>query len=112
MELVQMDVKTAFLHGDLVEDVYMKQSKGFEVKLEKPSKEKMMCGLKKALYELKQGSRQWYIKFDKYVQSQDYAQNQEDHCLYTRRLNDDSIIIDDMLIARKSKIRLHFSRMP
>ncbi|MCO5557235.1 hypothetical protein L7F22_010796 [Adiantum nelumboides] len=38
MELVQMDVKTTFLHGDLDEDVYMKWSKGFEVKPEKPTR--------------------------------------------------------------------------
>ena len=53
MELVQMDVKTAFLHEDLTEDVYMKQPKGFE----HPGHENMVCRLNKALYGLKQGSR-------------------------------------------------------
>ncbi|MCO5602566.1 hypothetical protein L7F22_056700 [Adiantum nelumboides] len=38
MELFQMDVKTAFLHRDLDEDVYMKQPEGFEVKPEKPTR--------------------------------------------------------------------------
>ncbi|MCO5571181.1 hypothetical protein L7F22_024915 [Adiantum nelumboides] len=108
MELVQMDVKTSFLHGDFDEDVYMKQPEGFEVKLEKPTKADLVCQLKKALYGLKQGSRQWYIKFDKYIQSQSYVRSQEDHCLYTRKLNDGSLIIlilyvDDMIIAGNSK---------
>ena len=53
MELVQMDVKTTFLHGDLREDIYMQQPKGFEEK----GKEKMVCKLKKSLYVLKKAPR-------------------------------------------------------
>ena len=110
MELVQMDVKTAFLHGDLDEDVYMQQPEDFLSEPHKPNKAELECKLKKALYGLKQGSRQWYQKFDKFMQLKGYARSQEDHCLYTRKLNDGSLIIlilyvDDMLIAGKS-IRL------
>ncbi|MCO5607195.1 hypothetical protein L7F22_061388 [Adiantum nelumboides] len=103
-----MNVKTAFLHGDLEEDVYMVQPEGFEMESKKPKRAKLVCRLCKALYGLKQGSRQWYLKFDKYMQSQGYERSQEDHCLYTRKLSDGSLIIlilyvDDMLIAGKSK---------
>ena len=45
MELVQMDVKTAFLHGDLHEDIYMQQPEGFVEK----GKENLVCKLKKSL---------------------------------------------------------------
>ncbi|MCO5602950.1 hypothetical protein L7F22_057091 [Adiantum nelumboides] len=108
LELNQMDVKMAFLHGDLEEDVYMVQPKGFEMESKKPKRAKLVCRLCKALYGLKQGSRQWYLKFDKYMQSQGYERSQEDHCLYTQKLSDGSLIIlilyvDDMLIAGKSK---------
>ncbi|MCO5568751.1 hypothetical protein L7F22_022451 [Adiantum nelumboides] len=48
MELVQMDVKTTSLHGDLHEDIYMQQSEGFVVK----GKEHLVCKLKKSLYGL------------------------------------------------------------
>ncbi|MCO5585663.1 hypothetical protein L7F22_039599 [Adiantum nelumboides] len=55
MELVQMDVKTAFFHGDLDEDVYMQQPEGF---IEKDARcQELFCKLKKALHGLKQSSR-------------------------------------------------------
>jgi hypothetical protein len=60
LELHQMDVKTAFLNGDLEEKVYMKQPKGFFME----GKEHMGCRLKKSFYGLKQASRQWYLKFN------------------------------------------------
>ena len=50
MELMQMDVKTAFLHGDLHEEIYMVQLEGFV----KNGKEHLVCNLKKTLYGLKQ----------------------------------------------------------
>jgi hypothetical protein len=53
LELHQMDVKTAFLNGDLFENVYMAQPKGFVVE----GKENMECRLKKSIYGLKQASR-------------------------------------------------------
>ena len=59
MKLVQMDVKTMFLHGDLQEEIYMQQPEGFEEK----SKANLVCKLKKSLYGLKQAPREWYHKF-------------------------------------------------
>jgi hypothetical protein len=54
LELHQMDVKTSFLNGDLLENAYMVQSKCFTVK----EKEHMRCHLKKSIYGLKQATRQ------------------------------------------------------
>ena len=53
LELHQMDVKTAFLNGDLSEEVYMSQLEGFK----ENGKENMVCRLKRSIYGLKQASR-------------------------------------------------------
>jgi len=59
LELEQMDVKIAFLHGKLEEKIYMKQPEGY-IKEDKVNK---LCLLKKSIYELKQSLRQWYKLF-------------------------------------------------
>ena len=71
MDLVQLDVKTAFLHGDLHDEIYMQQPEGF---IEK-GQEKLVCKFKKSLYGLKQAPCEWYNKFDSFMQSQGYAQS-------------------------------------
>ena len=53
LHLEQLDVKIAFLHGDLEDEIYMKQSEGFSIK----GKEKLVCRLTKSLYSLKQAPR-------------------------------------------------------
>lgn len=58
LEIEQMYVKTAFLHGDLEEEIYMEQPEGFVLR----GKEDYVCKLKKSLYGLKQAPRQWYKK--------------------------------------------------
>ena len=63
--LHQMDVKNAFLHGDLQEEVYMEQPQGFE-DVEHPS---YVCKLKKALYGLKQAPRSWHGRIVAYLVS-------------------------------------------
>ena len=55
LEAEQLDVKTAFLQGDLEEEIYMQRPEGFKVK----AKENLACRLKKSLYGLKQAPRQW-----------------------------------------------------
>ena len=63
LHLEQLDVKTTFLHGDLEENLYMIQPKGFIVQ----GQENLVCKLRKSLYSLKQAPRQWYKKFDSFM---------------------------------------------
>ena len=51
-----MDLKTAFLNGDLDEEIYMDQPKGFV----EPSQESKVCKLTKSLYGIKQAPKQWH----------------------------------------------------
>ena len=76
----QMDVKSAFLNGDLQEDVYMTQPPGFEVE----GQEHKVCKLIKALYGLKQAPRAWYAKMDDYLKKVGFQRTQNwnlDSCL-------------------------------
>ncbi|GJZ35330.1 zinc finger, CCHC-type containing protein [Tanacetum coccineum] len=95
----QMDVKTAFLNGDLDEEVYMKQPEGFVI----PGNKHKVCKLVKSLYGLKQEPKQWHQKFDEVVWSSGFHLNQSDKCVYSKF--DDSgkgviicLYVDDMLI--------------
>lgn len=101
--LEQLDVKTAFLHGDLEEDIYMHQLEGFEVK----GKEGYVCKLEKSLYGLKQAPRKWYHKFDTFMITNEFVRCQFDHCVYIKKTTNGNYVIlllyvDDMLIAGPS----------
>ncbi|KAL6317021.1 hypothetical protein AAG906_026764 [Vitis piasezkii] len=84
----QMDVKTAFLNGDLNEEVYMEQPE--------------VCKLVKSLYGLKQAPKQWHEKFDHVILSNGFRHNNADKCLYSKTCDDYMVIVclyvDDMLI--------------
>ena len=94
----QMDVKTAFLNGDLDEEVYMEQPEGFVL----PNNEHKVCKLKKSIYGLKQAPKQWHVKFDNAILSNGFRHNNGDKCLYSKTCKNYVIIVclyvDDMLI--------------
>ncbi|PRQ16639.1 putative RNA-directed DNA polymerase [Rosa chinensis] len=107
MEIEQMDVKTAFLHGDLEEDIYMSQPEGFV----ETGKEDLVCRLRKSLYGLKQSPRQWYKRFDTYMLKIGYTRCLYDCCVYYHVFEDGEIIllllyVDDMLIACKDMSKI------
>jgi hypothetical protein len=82
LEIEKMDVKTMFLHGDLEEEIYMKQPEGFVVK----GKKELVCKLKRSLYGLKKSPRMWYQKFDTYILSLGFVRSKVDHlCIFQGR---------------------------
>ena len=98
MELEQLDVKTAFLHGELQETVYMQQPEGF-VK----DKNKVWL-LRKSLCGLKQSPRQWYKRVDEYMLHIGFTRSKFDSCVYIKFKNDQILAylllnVDVMLIA-------------
>jgi hypothetical protein len=95
----QMDVKSAFLNGDLEEEVYIEQPEGFIF----GNDEKLVCRLKKALYGLKQAPRAWYSRLDKYLHQQGFSKGSADSNLYTKTENDKLLIVvvyvDDIIFG-------------
>ena len=75
-EVHQMDVKSAFLHGDLEGDIYMKQPEGY---IEDSS---LVFKLGKSLYRLKQALREWYSKMDSFLMSQKFEICKSDFNVY------------------------------
>ena len=104
LELEQMDVVTAFLNGDLDEEVYMSVPEG----LRSDSTINKVCKLQKSLYGFKQAPRQWYAKIHEYLISHlKFKCSIDDPCLYVRETNSSITIIvlyvDDLLILGNSK---------
>ena len=95
-------MKTAFLHGDLKEDLYMIQPEGFTIQ----GQENLVCKLRKSMYGLKQVPRQWYKKFDSFMHRIRFKRCEADHCCYVKFFDNSYIIlllyVDDMLIAGSS----------
>ncbi|CAL2237091.1 unnamed protein product [Prunus armeniaca] len=109
MEIEQMDVKTAFLHGDLEETIFMAQPEGFV----EYGKENLVCPLKKSLYGLKQSPRQWYKRFDYFMLKINFRRCLYDCCVYYHVFQDGMIIllllyVDDMLITCQDKSRIQY----
>ncbi|GKD87874.1 zinc finger, CCHC-type containing protein, partial [Tanacetum coccineum] len=103
----QMDVKTAFLNGDLEEEVYMNQPQGFIM----PSNKNKVCKLIKSLYGLKQAPKHWHQKFDEVVLSNGYLLNQANICVYSKFDESGKGVIiylyaDDMLIFGTDQVQV------
>ena len=88
LELQWVDVKTAFLHGYLNEEIYMEQPEG----LVQNKKSRLVCKLRNSLYGLKQSPKKWYKKFDSFMVSQYFTRSEYDHCIYFKRLENGMFI--------------------
>jgi hypothetical protein len=93
-----MDGKTAFLNGELDEEIYMEQPNGFVLE----GQERKVCKLKKSLYGLKQAPKQWHEKFERTLTSVGFVVNEADKCVYYRHGGGEGVVlclyVDDILI--------------
>eukprot|EP00253_Pinus_taeda_P024840 PITA_24840 len=94
----QMDVKSAFLHGDLHEEIYMEQPIGFI-----QTDSTLVCQLKKSLYGLKQAPRAWYAKMDSFLLESGFSRCHSDNTVYTKKVVKSLIIlvlyVDDLFFT-------------
>jgi len=81
LELDQLDLKTAFLHGDIEEEINMSKPTGFKT----AGKKHMIFKLKKSFYGLKQSSKQWYKHLDSFRRGKRYTRRHYDPYVYTGR---------------------------
>jgi hypothetical protein len=98
--LQQFDVKNAFLHGELSEEVYMELPPGCKIP---EAYDKSVCKLKKSLYGLKQSPRAWFGRFTKSMKEFGYCQSNADHTLFIKKQQGKItaliVYVDDMVVT-------------
>ena len=99
--LRQMDVKSAYLHPEIKEEIYLEQSTGFE-KLDSSGK-KLVCKLNKSIYGLKQAAKNWYEELANFLIQQKFTRSRIDYCLFSKIENNEKLYVlswvDDLVIA-------------
>ena len=100
----QFDVKTAFLHSPIEEEVYLEQPQEF-VKRGSDG-EKLVCRLNNSIYGLKQAANNWYKELANFLLIQGFTRSRNDHCLFARSEAEDHTFIlvwvDDIIVASRS----------
>src|SRR5438270_2731243 len=101
--LHQVDIKNAFLHGDLQEEVYVEMPPGFGTQQTTGK----VCRLKKSLYGLKQSPRAWFDRFRQAMCKVGYKQSNGDHTMFYKHENGRitilSVYVDDIIITGDDK---------
>ena len=100
MKIEQFDVTTAFLYGELDEELYMEQPPGFQ------DGTNNVCRLLKGLYGLKQAPRQWNTKFDECLKNLGLKRCESDRCVYVAHDKGEltilALYVDDGLLSSTS----------
>ena len=114
LELHQLDVKTAFLNGELEETIYMQQPQGYE-----QGGSEMVCLLKRSLYGLRQAPRAWYLRLKEELGLLEFGASVADAALFVGEVDGEEVFllvwVDDILIAtrgkdRVAKVKAHLAR--
>lgn len=105
LKIHQVDVTTAFLNGELEEEVYMKQPPGFSAE----GQENLVCKLKKSIYGLKQSPRCWNSTLHNQLKSMGFLQTTSDPCIYRDSGGEPFFIgvyVDDIILAGDSQAKM------
>ena len=109
-DLWQMDVKNAFLQGELEDEVYMRPPPGLE-DMVKPGN---VLRLKKAIYGLKQSPRAWYHKLSTTLNGKGFVKSEADHTLFTLTSQQGIVVIlvyvDDIIITGSDKEGINLTK--
>ena len=109
-ELHQMDVKTAYLNGELDKPIYMRAPEGLDLIDQPACPADRVCLLIKSLYGLKQSGRRWHANINHSLIANGFTPLHADRCVYVRRKADCidiiALYVDDLLIASSKKVEL------
>ena len=109
LEIHQLDIKTAFLNGEIEEEVWTVQPPGYE-----EGGSNMACHLQKALYGLKQAPRAWYMRLKAELEKIGFVQSEADGGLFIKRTGTDYvymlIYVDDILIITGDAVALQLTK--
>jgi len=102
----QLDVKSAFLHGELVEDVYVEQPMGYQ-----KGNHNSVYKLKKALYGLKQAPKAWYSKIEAYFCKENFEKCPHEHTLFVKHAGNKilivSLYVDDLIYTGNCEVLIN-----
>ncbi|PKU79441.1 Retrovirus-related Pol polyprotein from transposon TNT 1-94 [Dendrobium catenatum] len=106
--VLQLDISNAFLHGDLLDDIYMRQSLGFT----DATSPNFVCKLHKSLYGLKQAPRQWFQKLTSFLQTKGFRFSRSDPSLLLFTQNQVQIYfliyVDNILVTGNDQSAVQF----
>ena len=103
MNIHQMDVVSAFLNGELKEEIFMQQPPGYV----QSGKEDLVCKLKKSIYGLKQSPRCWNEKFCEHMRSLGFKESGADPCIFIRenerkKLEIIAVYVDELILIAET----------
>ena len=98
-----MDVKSAYLHPKIKEEIYIEQTSGLE---RNPSGKKFVCRLNKPIYDLKQAAKNWYEEPANFLIQQNVVTSKNDYCFFSKNEKGKKLLVlgwvDDLVIAGSS----------
>ena len=110
LKLHQMDVKTAFLNGELKEEIFLKQPEGFVVK----GHEDYVCKLKRSIYGLKQSARCWNVELDRKLKNMGFSQSKNDPCIYIKEAREGyciiAVYVDDLIVGGENERNIEHTK--